>query len=487
MGSRRRSAGRSSFALVAALAFVFSLSVARWAFSVPMLHTTRTGLLVSGSFADDASQLPGRRNFLEIGAGASSEQQLSSVSQSTVNLVKNIMGAGMLSLPAGVAAFSGSKQALIPAITFTVLLGLLSAYGFILIADACRWTKETTYADAWAKTVGPKTKIIPASACLAKAAVGCISYSMILGDCVSLILQPLGLPPIISSRSSAMIGVTVAVLYPLCNMKSLAPLAKFSVLGVLSNVYICGFILLRWLDGSYATGGAMLSAAPALPKFVAASGSAWSACASPGITVLLSILATAFLAHYNAPMYYEQLDPGANDDKEGRFKQVSIMGFVFSGVIFSLVMLGGFLTFGANSSGLILNSYAATDNLALIARLAICCSLITAYPLVFLSLRKQVLGVMGDSASVAESRPKLTTLVFLSCITAVALKLHNLGKLAAFAGAAFGSFLIYVAPALMVLSAKRGAGATAVGKASLSAMILIGVSLGILGSIQSLK
>ena len=56
--------------------------------------------------------------------------------------------------------------------------------------------------------------------------------------------------------------------------------------------------------------------------------------------VLLSILATSFLAHYNAPLFYEQLDPGPNDDRAGRFRQVSILGFAGAGVIFSLVMLG---------------------------------------------------------------------------------------------------------------------------------------------------
>lgn len=179
----------------------------------------------------------------------------------------------MLSLPAGVAAFSGNPAAVIPAIALVFIACLMSAYGFVLIADACRWTGETTYGGAWAKAVSPKTSWLATSACLAKAFIGCVSYSMILGDCISLVLAPAGLP-LVSTRSGAMLGITVLALLPLCCLKSLAPMAKFSLLGTLSNVYCCGFILLRCFDGSYKTGGAMLAAAPAAPHFSSAGTSA---------------------------------------------------------------------------------------------------------------------------------------------------------------------------------------------------------------------
>eukprot|EP00931_Biecheleriopsis_adriatica_P067952 TRINITY_DN42006_c0_g1_i1.p1 TRINITY_DN42006_c0_g1~~TRINITY_DN42006_c0_g1_i1.p1 ORF type:complete len:517 (+),score=99.34 TRINITY_DN42006_c0_g1_i1:79-1551(+) len=446
-------------------------------------------------YAGKSAHAP-RASAFPVRATTEDEVKLSSMTQSTVNLVKNIAGAGMLSLPAGVAAFSGSPKAIVPSMLFTLLAGLFSAYGFVLIADACNATGESTYRTVWAKSVDKRTSFLPAMACLAKAAIGCISFSMILGDCISLMLTPLGLPAAVGSRNAVMLYITSAVLLPLCCMKSLAPLAKFSVLGVLSNVYICFFIALRCLDGAYRTGGALLSAAPAVPKFVAASGGPWSTVMNPGVAVLLSILATAFLAHYNAPMFYEQLAPCPKTGaKDRRFFIVSVLGFGISGLIFSLVMAGGFLTFGSNSMGLILNNYAATDSLALLARGAIVLSLVTAYPLVFLSLKKQVAECLGDQgSSLLAERPKLLTVTLLTGVTMVALRLRNLGKVAAFAGACFGSFLIYVAPALMVLGAqRRGLAKTPTGMSGAAAramqllLVPLGLGLGILGAIQSLK
>mmetsp|Transcript_103071 Transcript_103071/g.295792 ORF Transcript_103071/g.295792 Transcript_103071/m.295792 type:complete len:403 (-) Transcript_103071:161-1369(-) len=360
----------------------------------------------------------------------------------------------MLSLPSGVAAFSGSPSALVPAVALTVLFGLLSAYGFVLIADACNRTGKSTYQDAWASLVSPGSKWLPAFACFANAAVGCICFSMILGDCLSLVLSPLGLPIAVAGRNSVMVALTLVVLFPLCRLRSLAPLAKFSVLGNLSNVYICFFILIRLFDGAYALGGPLVAAAPVAPKFVAAAGSAWSTAAHPGVTVLLSMLGTAFLAHYNAATFYSQLAPDASGRRDERFMQVSVLGFSVAAVILCIVMYGGFATFGSSSAGLILNSYAAKDGLAIVARLCVVASLITSYPMVFFSVREQFCDGLGDRGrELWASRPDAVTVGLLGAITAVALRLTNLGKVAGFAGAVFGIYLIYIAPPLMALRA----------------------------------
>lgn len=318
---------------------------------------------------------------------------------------------------------------------------------------------------------------------------------MILGDCLSLILQPLGLPSIVASRSSSLLLLTAGVLLPLCRMKSLASLAKFAALGVLSNVYICLFVVLRFFDSSYRSGGTFWSAAPVAPKFAELSGSTWSTALTPSVTVLLSILGTAFLAHYNAALFYDQLAPAPGGDKAGRFQTVALLGFAAAGLTLSVVMIGGFLTFGASSSGLILNNYAATDPLAVCARAAIGLSIVTTYPMVFLSVREQFLAFLGKrGAALQSNRPNLVTVGLLGFITALALSLNDLGKVAGFAGAFFGIFLIYIAPPLMALRARqRGIGSHAKGARGIASVIVqvllipMGSALGLVGVVQTLR
>ena len=58
------------------------------------------------------------------------------------NLVKNIVGAGVLSLPAGVAAFGNAPSAVIPATILIAAIGAMSGYCFSLIGRVCEMTGE---------------------------------------------------------------------------------------------------------------------------------------------------------------------------------------------------------------------------------------------------------------------------------------------------------------------------------------------------------
>jgi amino acid permease len=207
-----------------------------------------------------------------------------------------------------------------------------------------------------------------------------------------------------------------------------------------------------------------------------------SVLASPSVTVLLGILGTAFLAHYNAARFYKDLAPGPDGKKGGRFLAVSVAGFTAAAVLMSVVMVGGFLTFGSSSSGLILNSYAATDALATAARSAIGLSLITSFPIVFFSVRDQLLGVVGDKLAkraTEGSNYAIMTAVILAMLTATALKLTDLSKVAGFVGAIFGIFLIYVAPPLMALRARQK-GMSGFQTKGVRRLLEVGVQLGLI-------
>ena len=135
------------------------------------------------------------------------------------------------------------------------------------------------------------------------------------------------------------------------------------------------FVWFRKFDASYALGGKFyeLIAESSRPAFAAAT--AARPLVNPSIFVLISMLATAFLAHYNAPKYYKELAaPTDGTTKQKAFNTVCAGAFGLASLLCALVMAGGYLTFGGASQGLILNSYATSDPLALLARLGICAS-----------------------------------------------------------------------------------------------------------------
>jgi Transmembrane amino acid transporter protein. len=162
-------------------------------------------------------------------------------------------------------------------------------------------------------------------------------------------------------------------------------------------------------------------------------------------------------------------------------------------------MAGGFLTFGGASQGLILNSYATADPLALLARLGICASIIFSYPLNFVGLRDGVLNMLGLSKRAGEGGVHVvSTLILLIIMNGTALFLKNLGLVVAVGGAALGTSLVYTFPALMFIQATRqlekrlaakGETLPAARRNEMFAnmgLVLVGLSLGGLGVYKSL-
>ena len=113
------------------------------------------------------------------------------------------------------------------------------------------------------------------------------------------------------------------------------------------------------------------------------------------VFVLVSMLATAFLAHYNAPKFFKELAPPADgSSKLPRFNLVCAGAFGLAALLCGSIMTAGFWTFGAASQGFILNNYATADSLALLARIGISASIIFSFPLNFVGLREGVLDLL---------------------------------------------------------------------------------------------
>ncbi|CAN0301949.1 unnamed protein product, partial [Hapterophycus canaliculatus] len=118
----------------------------------------------------------------EVTESAESGSTGVTVGRSIFNLIKNVVGAGILAIPGGVTAFSQSKAAVLPTVAMIVALGSMSGYCFSLIGRVCAATGASSYGDAWAKTVGRKTSWLPTSSCTAKTFFACMAYSIIVGE-----------------------------------------------------------------------------------------------------------------------------------------------------------------------------------------------------------------------------------------------------------------------------------------------------------------
>jgi Transmembrane amino acid transporter protein len=249
-----------------------------------VVYMTSDAALPADAAGDDESPKTPASSESSSGGGAT-------VTELIFNLIKGIVGAGVLSLPAGIAAWGSAPSAVVPAVALIAAIGGLSGYGFALIGRCCAYTNTESYRDAWTATVSESSSWIPATAVTFKTICAILAYSMILGDTFVSLLSTAGFA---ATKIPVTLGLTGAVLLPLCLMRNLSSLAPFSLLGSLGMIYTAVAMMIRYFGKAYTTSGkfGMDMAASLRPKFgdVGASG-----ILSPSAAILVGMLSTAYM------------------------------------------------------------------------------------------------------------------------------------------------------------------------------------------------
>jgi hypothetical protein len=87
-------------------------------------------------------------------------------------------------------------------------------------------------------------------------------------------------------------------------MKSLKSLAPFSLIGIVGMIYTSSVKVFRWLSGAYQPSAGLLAAQLAARHVPVFGTAGWQAVVSVNAAILVSMLSTAYMAHYNAPTFY---------------------------------------------------------------------------------------------------------------------------------------------------------------------------------------
>jgi amino acid permease len=304
-------------------------------------------------------------------------------------------------LLAGIAAFGNAPSAVVPAVTLITIIGVLSGYGFGLIGRVCAMTRTGSFRDAWSASISKESSWVPAWSVTLKTIFAVLAYSMILADTFqSIAYTATGMA---LSKTLVLTTITSTLLLPLCLAKNLSSLAPFSLLGSLGMIYTAFAMYVRYKSGDYVRGGKFFNdIIPALrPSFGKIGGA--GAFTNPSTSILVGMLSTAYMAHFNAPKFYTEL----KNNTVPRYLQVVSSSFGISIGLFAAMASLGFLTFGANCSGLILNNYSTKDTLMSISRIAVALSIVFSYPLAFVGARDGVLDVFKVSGAVNDEAAEI--------------------------------------------------------------------------------
>jgi amino acid permease len=437
-----------------------------------------------------------------------------SIPNLVTSLVKSIIGSGVLALPAGMAAIGNIPAQVLPASYGLILLtATLNAGFFAAIGKVCGATSSRTFQQCWDRSVGPESSAVVAAVITLKTFLSCLAFSIILADSLSSLLDV--------PRTIVLWSVTVTAILPLTLLKDIKSLAPFSALGLAGMGVTSAAMLARWLDGTYGIhpDGPFVQALAenARPEFGDAASAGGGTTNYLHGVVLACSLATAFMAHYNAPRFHAEL---ANNSAQ-RFQTVTIVSYAISAALFGLVATAGYLTFGGHAQGFILNNYAAADPLIFVSRCALSLSILLTYPLPFLGLRDGCLDLLrtvgfppatahqpqavptedtelddeevGNTPAPSSDKGSLmsldtmVTLGLLFFVTVAATFCRDLGLVVSVGGGTFSTAVASVFPTLMLTSLHRkqgGGGAHDVGSSEVAIAwvgMVVSVAIGMAG------
>lgn len=443
---------------------------------------------VRSLIVDGALRHPGRPVSVRTLGGHST------ISRSSFTLIKNLVGAGVLALPSGVAAFADNPSAIWVATTWLIVMGFVFGYEFQLIAKVCDMTLSATFREAWDDSVSKATEyhppmmrqslgVVVSWVNAGKPFLGNLAYSMILADTFRSLFAAIGWEV---ARTTSLLVVTFVGILPLCLLKNLDALAPFSILGTLSVVVIAICMGIRCFDGTYdpRTGQYIDDLTPELQPLFGSYNGWWTT----AVLVYVAMIFEAFVAHYNAPRFYSELQHASIP----RFRMVVSHGFGASTILYIVIMCFGFLTFGGNCDGYILNNYSPHDPVMTTSRIFIAFSILFTYPVTFFGTRDGVLDILElPQEKQTSTNMNIITVTLLIIITVLAAVTTDLGLVNAVGGGSLATLIVFVFPAVMFSAAidHRAAPPTAGEKREVTfAMILmvLGLIMGAIGVVVAI-
>lgn len=132
------------------------------------------------------------------------------------------------------------------------------------------------------------------------------------------------------------------------------------------------------------------------------------------------------------------------------------IAFLVLVTLYIITMTAGYSTFGESCQGNILLNYHPDDILSTLGRLATGFSILFGFPLVACGARESIVGVassLGFDTLGADKNHFLLVLGILTFVTAISCTVKDVSLVVGLTGAAMGSFIVYVCPAIIYTKA----------------------------------
>ena len=387
-------------------------------------------------------------------------EKKSSLTSSTINLMKNTAGAGVFSLSGKLLSIKSEPvSSLVPrANVLILLLATWAVYNFYTIIETCRLLSANSYDDCWGKSISMKTKWIIQGVVSFAPFIGIIANIIVLTDIFTSVLQSIGgyFAMIANARNYVTILLCTLIIYPLCSLKDLSTMKSTSLFGLIGNVVSMIALGIRAYDKSYLLGGLYAASISTTTTSTPPTSAVTAAIQLTSIAkdsvvfqwaVFASLLSYCYVTHYNAPRYYIEID----DNSSKSILTMTSLAYLGAAIIYIGSMTLGISAFGPNVKSYLLNNFASNDPLGIISRIAIGTSILTNTPLMFIALRNRLVDMARTKIPMIADIKRMAALLVL-IVGLITTRLTDISVLASIAGGILGVNMMFTLPTIMYLS-----------------------------------
>mmetsp|Transcript_7069 Transcript_7069/g.15222 ORF Transcript_7069/g.15222 Transcript_7069/m.15222 type:complete len:415 (-) Transcript_7069:154-1398(-) len=352
----------------------------------------------------------------------------STVLATVINLLKNMVGAGLLNV---CIAFKYAS------VLGGMLVMLFSAFvcttGFLMIGYCCSKTGSKTFRDLWRVSIGSSSEKVVDWVLFFHCLFSCVGYITMIGDFSTKSLSGLLPGSILAERREvSIILITVFLIFPLSLYKSLDALKHTSVIGLAITAFSCAYVFYDVIANAsdYGAGEVIRN-------------NFWYV--DLDMFKTLALFNGSFSAHYNAPTYYAEL----KDRNFSNFVRLTLYSFAIATVLFTSFGIAGFARFGDQVLGNVLKSYSPDDFMVQLSWLFMMISTVFNFPHAFQRMRSSWTTLTGQG--IDGSGLWLTIGLLLLCLW-MGIAFQDIAVIKMIKGATLGVALMFIFPALIYLS-----------------------------------
>lgn len=350
----------------------------------------------------------------------SRKQGVGSAVLATLNFTNSILGAGLMGLP-----YAMMRSGLILGLVLLAVVTVVVDWSILLLIRTGRLACASSYQDLMGRAYGFPGSVICGLFQVVFSLGGMCAYVIILADNVTRVAGFYLPESILAERAFVILVTTIFGMLPLSLSRNLNFLGNFSLLALVSVVFIIFAIVLE----------APVALTPGPINLVG-----W------GFLDSLGIISFAFVCHHNSFEIHDSLEiPSVSS-----FAVVTHMSTGISLLASMILSVPVYLCFGEETEANVLNNFGMTSTAINVARVLLAVSLGLTYPLDCFVAR-EVLSTTLFGAKPPEWSHYLITSTLVSVTTAVCLGYTNLEMILEITGGFAASALAFIFPAACYL------------------------------------